>query len=47
MRDEKNFVQRLVPVTPNAFVTGIFCVVAFCGTVAKPPQNGAKQKMSC
>jgi len=31
----------------NAFVTGIFCVVDFCGKVAKPPQKEAKQKMSC
>jgi hypothetical protein len=23
----------------NAFVTGIFCVVDFCGKVAKPPQK--------
>jgi hypothetical protein len=31
---------------PNAFVTGIFCVADFCGTVAKPPQKEAKQKIS-
>lgn len=30
----------------NASVWGIFCVVEFWGKVAKPPQNGAKQKMS-
>jgi hypothetical protein len=30
----------------NAAVMGIFCVVEFWGKVAKPPQNGAKQKMS-
>ena len=26
----------------NAFVTGIFYVVEFCGKVAQPPQNEAK-----
>jgi hypothetical protein len=30
----------------NAAVMGIFRVVEFWGKVAKPPQNGAKQKMS-
>jgi hypothetical protein len=35
-------VVDLMSHAPNAFVTGIFYVVEFCGKVAQPPQNEAK-----